>query len=91
MDAMLHSTFYNEFLKKVDVLRMACVSFSGSPGIFEAFSIYRGPDEDEFDPMELAKLAQIVPHLKTALYTRRKLLEGFVDRRNWHFDKTEPR
>jgi DNA-binding CsgD family transcriptional regulator/PAS domain-containing protein len=75
MDAMLHSTFYNEFLKKVDVLRMSCVSFGGSPGIFEAFSIYRGPGEDEFDPEELAKLAQIVPHLKTALYTRRKLLE----------------
>jgi len=30
MEAMLHSTFYNEFPKKVDVLRMACVAFSGS-------------------------------------------------------------
>lgn len=74
-DAMLQSTFYNEFLKKVDVVRMACVAFCGSPGIFEGFSIYRGPHEDDFGREELVKLAEIVPHLQTALYTRRKLLD----------------
>jgi DNA-binding CsgD family transcriptional regulator len=74
-DAMLKSTFYNEFLRKVDVLRMACVAFCGAPGVFDALSIYRGPREDEFDRQELVQLGQIVPHLQTALYTRRKLLE----------------
>jgi DNA-binding CsgD family transcriptional regulator/PAS domain-containing protein len=74
-EAMLQSTFFNEFLKKVDVLHMVCVAFSGSPGNFEALSLYRGPHEDEFDSEELDHLAQIVPHLQTALYTRRKLLE----------------
>jgi DNA-binding CsgD family transcriptional regulator/PAS domain-containing protein len=74
-DAILKSTFYNEFLKKVDVLRLACVAFCGPPGIFDGFSLYRGPHEDEFDRVELAQLDQVIPHLKTALYTRRKLLE----------------
>ena len=54
-DAILQSTFYNEFLKKVDVLRLACVAFCGSPGIFEGFSLYRGPHEDEFDREELGQ------------------------------------
>ena len=57
------------------MLRLACVAFCGSPCIFEGFSLYRGPHEDEFDREELGKLTQIVPHLQTALYTRRKLID----------------
>jgi DNA-binding CsgD family transcriptional regulator/PAS domain-containing protein len=74
-DAMLKSTFYNEFLKKVDIIRLTGVAFCGSPAVCDALSIYRGPREDEFNREELIQLSQIVPHLQTALYTRRKLLE----------------
>jgi DNA-binding CsgD family transcriptional regulator/PAS domain-containing protein len=74
-EAMLRSTFYNEFLKKVDISRMACVAINGPPGVFEALSIYRELREDEFDCEQLATLQQLVPHLQTTLYTRRKLLE----------------
>jgi DNA-binding CsgD family transcriptional regulator len=72
---LLKSNFYNEFLHKVDICRMACVAAAGPLGIFEALSIYRGPSEDEFDREQLAALEAIVPHLQIALYTRRKLLE----------------
>jgi DNA-binding CsgD family transcriptional regulator len=72
---LLKSTFYNEFLQKIDICRMACVAAAGPPGNFEALSIYRGPSEDEFDREQLAALEAIVPHLQIALYTRRKLLE----------------
>jgi DNA-binding CsgD family transcriptional regulator len=54
---------------------MACVAVAGPPGVVEGLSIYRGPSEDEFDRDQLAALERIVPHLRTALYTRRKLLE----------------
>jgi DNA-binding CsgD family transcriptional regulator/PAS domain-containing protein len=72
---LLRSTFYNEFLKKVDVCHMACVGVAGPPGVFECLSIYRGPREDEFDREQLSALELVTPHLQTALYTRRKLLE----------------
>jgi len=72
---LLKSTFYNEFLKKVDVCQMACVAVAGPSGILEGLSIYRGPGEDEFDRQQFAVLEQILPHLRTALYTRRMLLE----------------
>jgi DNA-binding CsgD family transcriptional regulator len=72
--ALLQSTFYNEFLKKFDTCQMACLATVGSQGIFEALSIYRGPSEVEFARDQLAVLQIIVPHLQTALYTRRKLL-----------------
>ena len=70
----LKSTFYNEFLKRFDTCQMACLATVGSQGIFEALSIYRGPSENEFAKDQLAALQIIVPHLQTALYTRRKLL-----------------
>jgi len=70
----LKSTFYNEFLKRFDTCQMACLATVGSQGVFEALSIYRGPFEDEFDRDRLAVLQIIVPHLQTALHTRRKLL-----------------
>ena len=72
---LLKSTFFNEFLHKVDISRMACVAVARSPGIFEALSIYRGPSEEEFDREQFGALELIVPHLQIALYTRRKLLE----------------
>lgn len=71
---LLKSTFFNEFLKRFDTCQMACLATVGSQGVFEALSIYRGPSEDEFDQNRLAVLQIIVPHLQTALYTRRKLL-----------------
>jgi DNA-binding CsgD family transcriptional regulator len=72
---LLKSTFYNEFLKGVDVCRMACVAVASPPRSFEGLSVYRGPSEEEFDCEQLAALELITPHLQTALYTRRKLLE----------------
>jgi DNA-binding CsgD family transcriptional regulator/PAS domain-containing protein len=72
---LLKSTFYNEFLKKVDTCQMACVVATSAPGAFECLSIYRGPHEPDFENEQLAALQLIVPHLRTALYTRSKLLE----------------
>jgi DNA-binding CsgD family transcriptional regulator len=72
--AFLQSTFYNEFLRRFDTRQMACLATVGSQGTFEALSIYRGQSEDEFARDQLAVLQTIVPHLQTALYTRRKLL-----------------
>lgn len=72
--SLLKSTFYNEFLKRFDTCQMACLASAGGPGIFEALSIYRGLSEEEFDPQRLANLQSISSYLKTALYTRRKLL-----------------
>jgi hypothetical protein len=72
---LLKSTFFNEFLHKIDICRMACVAVAGPAGIFETLSIYRGASKGEFDREQLAALELIVPHLQIALYTRRKLLE----------------
>jgi DNA-binding CsgD family transcriptional regulator/PAS domain-containing protein len=72
---LLKSTFYNEFLKEVDVCRMACVGVALPPRSFECLSLYRGPSEEEFDREQLTALELVTPHLQTALYTRRKLLE----------------
>ena len=72
---LLKSTFYNEFLKEVDVCGMACIGVSAPSRAFECLSIYRGPSEGEFDRKHLAALELVTPHLQTALYTRRKLLE----------------
>jgi hypothetical protein len=59
---LLRSTFYNEFLKEVDVCHMACVGVAGPPGVFEGLSIYRGPREDEFDREQLSALELVTPH-----------------------------
>jgi PAS domain-containing protein len=72
--SLLKSIFYNEFLKTVDVCRMACLTAVAAPGIFEALSIYRGYSEDTFDTEQLAILEMLAPHLRTALATRRRLL-----------------
>jgi DNA-binding CsgD family transcriptional regulator/PAS domain-containing protein len=71
----LKSTFYNEFLKEVGVCGMACIGVSALLRAFECLSIYRGPSEGEFDQEHIAALQFVTPHLQTALYTRRKLLE----------------
>jgi DNA-binding CsgD family transcriptional regulator len=67
------SVFYNEFLTQVDVFQMAGTAITG-PGIFDALSFYRGQHEDPFDSQQLASLQMIVPHLRLALATRRRLL-----------------
>jgi DNA-binding CsgD family transcriptional regulator len=71
--AFYKSTFFNEFLQKFDVCQMACLASGGSPGIFEALSIYRGPRDHEFGPEVLATLEMLAPHLQTALHMRRTL------------------
>lgn len=72
--SLIKSVFYNEFLKKFDTCEMACLSAVGTPLVFEALSVYRGPSDDEFSLRNLALLESIAPHLKTALSMRRKLL-----------------
>ncbi len=72
---LLKSTFYNEFLKEIDICGMACIGVSAPSRAFESLSIYRGPSEGEFDRKHLTALELVTPHLRTALYTRRKLLE----------------
>ena len=73
-EAMRKSVFYNEFLTKYDVCETACIAAIGSTKVFEVLSIYRGPSEAPFDREQLGLLQMLVPHLQTALATRRKLL-----------------
>jgi DNA-binding CsgD family transcriptional regulator len=73
-DALLRSVFYNEFLRAFDTCEVAAVTVAATQAVFESLSVYRGPSEHEFSNVQLAPLEIIAPHLKTALYTRRKLL-----------------
>ena len=72
--SMLSSVFYNEFLRQFDTCEFAGITAVATPTVFEVLSIYRGPSEREFSDEMLSALEIIAPHLKTALYTRRKLL-----------------
>jgi len=71
---MLKSVFYNEFLRTFDTCEVAGLPVVITPTVFETLSIYRGPSEQEFSSEQLTPLEIIAPHLKTALYTRRKML-----------------
>ena len=73
-ESLRKSTFYNEFLKKVDISGVAGVAGLVAPGIFDVLSIYRGPREDSFDLEQLAVLGTIAPYLRLAFATRRRLL-----------------
>lgn len=73
-DALLRSVFYNEFLRAFDTCEVAGVTVAATQAVFESLSVYRGPSEHEFSDVQIAPLEIIAPHLKTALYTRRKLL-----------------
>jgi DNA-binding CsgD family transcriptional regulator/PAS domain-containing protein len=72
--SMLRSVFYNEFLRRFDTCEVAGITVVATPTVFEALSVYRGPSEHEFSDGQVAPLEIIAPHLRTALYTRRKLL-----------------
>jgi DNA-binding CsgD family transcriptional regulator/PAS domain-containing protein len=69
------SVFFNEFLKPFDVCQMAAFAAIGGQGRFEALSVYRGPREYPFESDSLALLQMLVPHLETALSTRRRLAQ----------------
>jgi DNA-binding CsgD family transcriptional regulator len=69
------SVFFNEFLKPFDVCQMAAFAALGGQGKFETLSVYRGPTEHPFDTESLALLQMLVPHLETALSTRRRLAQ----------------
>ncbi len=69
------SVFFNEFLKPFDVCQMAAFAAIGGQGKFETLSVYRGPTEQPFDTDSLALLQMLVPHLETALSTRRRLAQ----------------
>lgn len=70
---LLQSVFYNEFLKRFDVIQAAFLAYM-QPGIFESLSIFRGPSEQNIGTEQLDWLKILSPHIQTALYTRRKLL-----------------
>lgn len=67
------SVFYNEFLKQFDICSVASVGMGCIPRRFEALSIYRDHRDPEFSPQNLAFLKMLLPHLKTALATQRKM------------------
>jgi len=73
-DALLRSVFYNEFLRAFDTCEVAGVSVAATQTVFESLSVYRGPSEQEFSGEQLTPLEILAPHLRTAMYTRRKLL-----------------
>jgi DNA-binding CsgD family transcriptional regulator/PAS domain-containing protein len=72
-ESMLGSVFYNEFLKPFDTRQMVCFATFDSAGVADGLSLYRSPREDDFSAETLAMLALLVPHLETALLTRRRL------------------
>ncbi len=65
--------FYNEFLKTVDTCEMACAVACQTPDSLKVLSFYRGANEEAFGKGQLAALEVVLPHLKTALHTRRRL------------------
>jgi len=88
-ESMRRSVFYNEFLKPFGTRQMVCFATFDKAGVADALSLYRGPQEEDFSAETLAMLALLVPHLETALCTRRRLaglesrvsdLEGALDR-----------
>ena len=73
-ESFLKSTFYNEFLKRVDVRELAALFACKSKCTIDTLSIFRGPSESPFDLEHLAALRSLTPHLQTALAIRRRLL-----------------
>jgi DNA-binding CsgD family transcriptional regulator/PAS domain-containing protein len=68
------SSFYNEFLIKMDICQVAAVMTRGD-GEFETFGFYRGPTEPPFENRHLDLLKMLTPHVEIALNTRRRLRE----------------
>jgi DNA-binding CsgD family transcriptional regulator/PAS domain-containing protein len=75
------SSFYNEFLIKMDICQVSAVMIRGGDGEFETFGIYRGPTEPPFENRHLDLLKMLAPHVEIALSTRRRLgeLQSRVD------------
>jgi DNA-binding CsgD family transcriptional regulator len=71
---MFKSVFYNEFLTKFDVCQIAGIVNISGPQTMEALSFYRGPREAPIDREKIAILGFVMPHLQTALATRRQLI-----------------
>jgi len=67
------SVFYNEFLKQFDICFLISVGTRNLHKQFEVLSIYRGHADQDFDPMEVAILEMLSPHLQNALAMRRRL------------------
>jgi DNA-binding CsgD family transcriptional regulator/PAS domain-containing protein len=72
-EEMLSSLYYNEFLKPFDI-RWACsVTTAITPTEMEHLTVCRGASTELFDRSSLAAIQSVVPHLQTALETRRRL------------------
>ena len=74
-DSLYKSTFYNEFLRTVDVCQMACIASTPSTGILETLSLYRGPRDNSFGTEVFSTLNMLAPHLRAALNMRRMLVK----------------
>jgi DNA-binding CsgD family transcriptional regulator len=74
-DSLYKSTFYNEFLRTVDVCQMACIASTPSVGALETLSIYRGPHDNSFGTEVFDTLKILAPHLRAALNMRRMLVK----------------
>lgn len=72
-DTFYKSIFYNDFLKAKGICGIAGLPAISGPGIVDALSIFRGPEENKFDAETFATLNMLSPHLMTALTMRRRL------------------
>ena len=70
---LLKSIYYNDFLKKYDILQLLGIPYTQAPGVFESISLYRGMREDRFGPEQMSVLKKIAPHLRIALEIRHRL------------------
>ncbi len=68
------SVFYNEFLKQYDISKLVGITYMPRAGVVDGVSLFRGHGEDVFGREEICVLETILPHLRTAFETRRKLL-----------------
>ena len=70
---MLRSLYYNEFLRRFDMRWMATVTTASNPTLTEHLTLCRGGSQGLFEENDLRVVKAIVPHLQTALTTRRLL------------------
>lgn len=75
VEEMQRGPFFNEFLKRQNICQLACIVNVSGPRVYDNVSFYLGSDQECFSAAQIALLDILVPHLRSALTTRRRLAE----------------
>jgi DNA-binding CsgD family transcriptional regulator len=73
-DALVRSELYNEVLSRYDLEHMNLLCCSYKDGDADVLSLWRSPRHGLLDPSATHLLEDLIPHLKTALLLRKKLV-----------------